>query len=87
MTTEIVQAVHALGLGVTAYQSGQLLVSAHSDEDAKALELLGFRQGAREHRFPGAKEPGLLIECTWTPPIEDGDAVSDSPGADASGQT
>jgi hypothetical protein len=87
MTEDIVRKVHALGLGVTVYQSGQLVVSAHSDEDAKALELLGFRAGGRAQRFPGRKEPGLLIECTWTPPSEAGDAVSDSPGADAPGQT
>jgi hypothetical protein len=85
MTEAIVKQVHALGLGVTAYQSGQLLVSAHTDEDAKALVALGFRAGARELRFPGRKEAGLLIECTWTPPIEDAGAVTPSAGSDEAG--
>lgn len=83
MTEELVRKVHALGLGVNAYQSGQLLVSAHTDEQASALVALGFRAGAREDRFPGRKEPGLLIECTWTPPTEDADAVTPSAGSDA----
>jgi len=87
MTSDLVQKVHALGLGLSEYRSGLLLVTAYSDEDAAALVGLGFRAGPREQRFPGRSEPGVLIECTYSPPTEDGEPVTDSPGSDAVGTT
>lgn len=85
MTEAIMAKVHALGLGVSSFQGGRLLVNAHSAEQADALAALGFRLGAREVRFPGRKEPGLLIECSYTPTIEDADAVTAPAGEDAAG--